>query len=87
MYVSNIVTSLLNAHRVLKISETRINFTEWVIKPLLSGVASLVACQIISEFIIMPNNIIDMIFKIGIIGTFYIILLFLFGIIKISAYS
>ena len=80
MYVSNIVTSLLNAYRVLTISNTKINISECLITPLLSGIVSLVACKIICEFIIIPNNIIDMIFKIGIIGTLYIILLFLFGV-------
>lgn len=80
MYVSNIVTSLLNAHRVLKISNTKINLGEWIIKPLLSGVSALIACKIICEIIIIPNSIIYLIFKIGIIGIIYILLLFLFGV-------
>ena len=80
MYVSNVVTSLLNAYRVLKISKLKINFGDWIIKPFLSGISALVVCKLICELIIIPNSIIYLIFKIGVIGIVYIILLFLFGI-------
>lgn len=80
MYISNIVTSLLNAHRVLKISNTKMNLTEWIIKPILSGTSALIACKIFCEIIIIPNSIIYLIFKIGIIGITYMLLLFLFGV-------
>lgn len=82
MYISNIVTSILNAHRVLKISKTKLNLDMWVIKPLISVVSACIACNIISSYIIIQNNIIDIVFKVGIIGGVYVGLLFLFGVIK-----
>lgn len=82
MYVSNIVTSFLNATRVLKISNTKINLKTCIIKPFLSAVASLSLCKIISIYIIIENSILDLLLKICIISFTYICILFLFGIIK-----
>ena len=82
MYISNIVTSLLNAHRVLKISKTKVNLDMWVIKPLISVVSASIACNIISDYIIIQNSILDIVFKLGIIGGVYVVLLFLFGVLE-----
>lgn len=80
MYVSNLVTSLLNSFRVLKISNTKFNIGNWVIKPLLSAMSACVLCSIISNFVLIPNDIINMIFRIGITVSTYVMMLILFGI-------
>lgn len=82
MYVSNIVTSLLNAHRVLKISKTKLNLNMWIAKPLISIISACISCNLISDYIIIQNSILDIIFKVGIIGGVYVVLLFLFGVIE-----
>lgn len=82
MYVSNIVTSCLNAYRVLKISKLNFKINLWLVKPLVSVISSYIACSIVCEYIIISNRILDIIFKISVVSSIYVCMLFMFGIIK-----
>ena len=82
MYVSNLVTSCLNAYRVLKISNTKFDISSWVIKPLASIFSACVVCVLVSKYVIITNTLFDMVFKAGIITVMYLVMLFLFGIVK-----
>ena len=86
MYLSNITTSSLNAWRVLAISKTKFQLMNWIVKPILSLLASLTFCYFLSSKIVLNNIVLEMIFKLSIIILAYLCLLGLFGIVSIKKY-
>lgn len=82
MYVSNIFTSCINSYRLLKVSKAKFKFNMWIIKPILSAISGAICSEYICKYIIVPNLIINITIKAGIIVAAYIFLLFLFGIIE-----
>ena len=75
MIISNLTTSCLNLHRLLKVTNVKIQWNKWIIKPLLSlAIACLILLKLLQNT--AYANIMYVIIGITIISVVYIILLF-----------
>ena len=82
MYLSNIITSSFNTFRVLKSSKTCFHCVDWIVKPLLSFIASCSLFYFFIEKIPVQNCFADLLLKVGGIAGGYVFLLILFGVIN-----
>jgi len=83
MVLSNILTSFLNVHRLLKVTNLRMRWGEWVLKPLLAVTTASVCWLFLAKTV--QKYAVSLLWKLGIgavcITGVFILLAFLFGII------
>lgn len=83
MFISNLTTSCLNLHRLLKISKVKMEWSKWIIKPLFAlAIASFILLKFIKNT--SYTNIFYVVIGICVISIIYIILLFLTQSININ---
>jgi stage V sporulation protein B len=80
MFISNIATSCLNTHRLLKVTDVKLKWIKWIIKPLFSF---FISSSLLFIFIkLMPSSsLIYVITGISIISVLYCVILCLTGAI------
>lgn len=86
MVISNVLTSFLNTHRLLKVTGVRLQWTRWIVRPLL-GASAAVALTQVTISLPLFSNISGIVFTIsGILCLcgIYCTLLSLLGCIRIS---
>lgn len=81
LYVSAFLNGTLSIRRLLIASQTRIPFTDWIIKPLLSVAASAVFVRLLFQFIVDGSAVTawNLTLKILLMIAVYILLLFITG--------
>ena len=89
MYISNFLTCTLNVKRLLKVAETKLNWKNWVVKPVISvgligAAAYMLKAQVLSHGI---NQIAYTMVIALAMAVIYIISLFLFGSVKPEDFS
>ena len=75
MYVSNLMTSSLNACRILHITHTKFCWMDWVFKSIVVALAAVSFDHLISSQVILVNAILRMSFHVVICGAFYLLVL------------
>ncbi len=56
MVFSNLLTCLLNLHRLCKVSGVRIRFGKWIIKPLLALATAVTLCKLIEAYALIDQS-------------------------------
>lgn len=86
MVISNVLTSFLNTHRLLKVTGVKLQWGRWIVRPLLAASAATVMAQAITNlpFFLRINGIVVTILGILCLCGLYCILLSLLGCIRIS---
>lgn len=81
MIISNIVTSTLNCHRLLKVTNMKLDLNDWVAKPLFSAIIGGLLALLVEKYFsfgILHSTIIEILLQIGV----FFALMFLIGGIK-----
>ena len=86
MYFSNIMTSSLNAYRVLKVSTTKFSWKNWVIKPVLSAIAAIVMGRLVFGRLIVKSSWITLGMKVLVVCMSYLFLITLYGLCDIKSW-
>ena len=82
MVLSNLLTSSLNLQRLLKVTNVRMQWGEWLIRPLLAAIAAVSGWMLLQNVLSIATPVRRVVVGIGIISVIYLILSFLFGSIK-----
>lgn len=86
MYLSNILTSSLNAYRVLKVSTAKFSWSNWVIKPLLSAMAAIVMGRLVFARLMLKSSWITLGVKVLVVCMSYLFLITLYGLCDIKVW-
>lgn len=86
MVISNVLTSFLNTHRLLKVTGVKLKWGRWIVRPLLAAAAATVLTQAVTHlpFLLRMDGIIVTILGILCLCGLYGILLSLLGCIRVS---
>lgn len=80
MFISNITTSCLNTRRLLRVTDVKIKWIKWILKPLLAFFIAILLLFIFIKFI-PSSSLIYVITGISIISVLYCVVLYLTGAI------
>ena len=86
MVISNILTSFLNTHRLLKVTGVKLQWGRWIVRPLLAAAAATVMTQAVTQlpFFLRINGIVMTILGILCLCGLYGLLLSLLGCIRVA---
>jgi len=86
MVISNVLTSFLNTHRLLRVTGVKLQWGRWIVRPLLSAATATVLAQAVTRLPIFltTDGIVVTVLGILCLGGLYSMLLSLLGCIRVS---
>lgn len=81
MVLSNLLTSYLNLQRLLKVTNMKMSFVEWIIKPLLAIIVAILCWMFLKTALLISTPILRVCTGVGVISVIFILLSFAFGVI------
>ena len=82
MVLSNILTSYLNLQRLLKVTDVRMRWWEWTIKPLLAALVAAMGWNLIQQKVVIHKPILHISVGVGIMSVLFFAVSLILGVIK-----